>query len=150
MSLTESIELLLEKKIEDLDMDLIESRYVKAGSRSVLKLYVDKEGGVTINDCEKVSKEVSVLLDKENFSQNPYTLEVSSPGIDRKLISERDFKRVVGKNVSINLKGSDSNTKIKSGKLISCSKGNLIVETEKGTEIISIANVKNGKIVVIF
>lgn len=150
MSLNEGIELLLERKLTELDMDLVESKIVRAGSRSILKLFIDKEGGITIDDCEKVSKEISVLLDENNFSQNPYTLEVSSPGVDRKLISEKDFKRVVGKNISLHLKSSDSNTKIKSGRLISCSMGNLIIETGKGTEIISIANVNSGKIVVMF
>jgi len=74
-----------------------------AGSRgkSVIRVFIDKENGVTLNDCEKFSRELSVHLDIENLIPNPYILEVSSPGLDRPLKGLKDFERSLGKLVKI-------------------------------------------------
>ncbi|MCX7913813.1 MAG: ribosome maturation factor RimP [Thermodesulfovibrionales bacterium] len=71
------------------------------GRRTLLRVLIDKDGGVTINDCEKVSKSLSVLLDVEDLIKTPYILEVSSPGIDRPLVKQKDFKRNIGKLIKI-------------------------------------------------
>ncbi|MFP4417547.1 MAG: ribosome maturation factor RimP, partial [Chitinispirillaceae bacterium] len=70
---------LIEKKVQSLGLELYEIKYIRGG-RSILRVYIDKESGVTIDDCELVSNELSMLLDVEEFSRSPYTLEVSSPG----------------------------------------------------------------------
>lgn len=144
------IEPLVEKKLAALGIELYELKYIKAGSRSILRIFIDKEGGITVSDCEKVSHEISVLLDVENFSQKPYALEVSSPGIDSPLTTEKEFKRVVGNNIKLRLKKSGGKNKTVYGKLTECSNGNLTVETQKGTEMISLSNVYNGKIELAF
>ncbi len=68
-----------------------------SGRRHILRVYIDKEGGVTIRDCELMSRELGPVLDVEDLIPGPYTLEVSSPGLDRPLKKPNDFKRQIGK-----------------------------------------------------
>lgn len=98
-----------EKRAEELIMpiinknnyELVDVEFVKESSNWILRAYVDKEGGVTIDDCEKVSREFSNLLDEEDFIEESYILEVSSPGLGRQLKKEKDFERSCGKEVDI-------------------------------------------------
>ncbi|MBN2035994.1 MAG: ribosome maturation factor RimP [Chitinispirillaceae bacterium] len=91
--------------LDQLGFELFELQLVPAGRRAVLRVTIDSANGVTIGDCERVSDELSLLLDVEDFlSGNSYTLEVSSPGIDRKLKTERDFKRAVGRVVIMQMR----------------------------------------------
>jgi ribosome maturation factor RimP len=150
MCTTECIESIVEEKLASLGYELYELKLIKAGSRSILRLFIDKEGGITVDDCEKASNEISVLLDVENFSQRPYTLEVSSPGIDRPLTTEKDFKRAIGNTIRLRLKESDGKSTTLHGNLIGCSNGNLTIETQKGIKTISISNIHGGKIEITF
>lgn len=75
--------------------------YVKEGSDYYLRIYADKDGGITIGDCEVVNRAMSDLMDEEDFINDAYILEVSSPGLTRPLKKENDFKRSIGKLVEI-------------------------------------------------
>lgn len=77
--------------VSDEGMELVEVEYRKESRGWVLRLYLDKEGGVTLDDCTRISQEVGRSLDVEDFVQAPYTLEVSSPGLTRPLKTEKDF-----------------------------------------------------------
>jgi ribosome maturation factor RimP len=102
MSSLEQVEPFIAEKCGEMGFELFEARFFRAGSRSVLRICIDCPKGVTIADCEKVSNTLSLLLDVENFlGGRPYTLEVSSPGIDRPLKIERDFRRVCGREVTV-------------------------------------------------
>ena len=81
----------------------VDAEYVKEGSEYYLRLYIDKEGGVMITDCEAVSRALSEALDKENFIPEAYILEVSSPGLGRPIKKNRDFERNLGKEVEAHL-----------------------------------------------
>lgn len=81
--------------------ELVDVEYVKEGSNWYLRAYIDKPGGITIDDCEMVSRALSDLLDKEDFISEAYILEVSSPGLLRPLKKEKDFKRNLEKEVEI-------------------------------------------------
>ena len=83
--------------------ELVDVEFVREGSNCFLRAYVDKEGGFTVNDCEKVSREFSDLLDKEDFIEESYILEVSSPGLGRPLKKEKDFARSLGEEVEVKL-----------------------------------------------
>ena len=83
--------------------ELVDVEFVREGSNWFLRSYVDKEGGFTVNDCEKVSREFSDLLDKEDFIEESYILEVSSPGLGRPLKKEKDFARSLGEEVEVKL-----------------------------------------------
>ncbi len=99
----EAVEQLLSPAIEGQGCELVYLEIQKAGSRSVLRLYIDKEGGVSIGDCERISREVEPILDAEEVFPGRYILEVSSPGVDRPLHRLRDFVRFVGEEARIEL-----------------------------------------------
>src|SRR3989337_223784 len=82
-------------------MELVEIEYRRESRGWVLRLYIDKEGGVTLDDCTHVNREVGRSLDVEDFITTPYTLEVSSPGLNRPLKNEKDFSRYLNHRVKV-------------------------------------------------
>lgn len=97
---TESI---LQPIVEAQHFELVDVEYVKEGNNWYLRAYIDKEGGITIDDCELVSRAFSEILDQDDYIQSAYILEVSSPGLLRPLKKERDFKRHMDEAVEIHL-----------------------------------------------
>jgi ribosome maturation factor RimP len=87
--------------IEANNFELVDVEYVKEGSNWYLRAYIDKEGGITVDDCEVVSRALGEVLDKEDFIDSAYILEVSSPGLGRPLKKERDFERSLGEEVEV-------------------------------------------------
>lgn len=87
--------------LERMNFELVDVEYVKEGSIFYLRAYIDKEGGITVNDCEAVAREMNVLLDEQDFIPESYTFEVSSPGLGRPLKKEKDYVRNMGKEVEI-------------------------------------------------
>ena len=81
--------------------ELVDVEYVKEGSDWYLRAYIDKEGGITIDDCETVSRKLEAVLDREDFIGGAYILEVSSPGLTRALKKEKDYLRNLGKPVEV-------------------------------------------------
>lgn len=99
---------------------IYDTEYKKEGSSYYLRLYIDKDGGVTINDCENVSRDVSVLLDEhDSIIKDAYLFEVSSPGVDRLLSKDWHFEKVLGQDIDIKLFSAIEGTKELSGKLVS-------------------------------
>lgn len=96
-------EKMLQPLMERFGLELVDVEYVKEGSDYFLRAYIDKEGGVTIDDCEAVSRPLSDMLDEEDFIPDAYILEVSSPGLGRQLKKEKDFIRSIGKEVDVKL-----------------------------------------------
>ena len=94
---------LLEPILEQNKAELVEVEFVKEGSDQILRVYIDKDGGVRIDDCEKVSRALSDALDREDFIDDAYMLEVSSPGLLRPFKKDRDFERNLGEEVEIHL-----------------------------------------------
>lgn len=86
---------------EDEGLELVSADILGKGKRLVVRVFIDKEGGVTISDCERMSRGLEALLDVEDPIKGPYVLEVSSPGLDRPLAGRRDFERNIGKLVRI-------------------------------------------------
>lgn len=96
-------EQLLTPVIQANGFELVDVEYVKEAGTRYLRAYIDKEGGITIDDCELVSRAFGELLDAEDFIEESYVLEVSSPGLGRPLKKEKDFARSIGKDVEIKL-----------------------------------------------
>lgn len=94
-------EALAEPIVERFGFELVDVEYVKEAGSWYLRLYIDKEGGITIDDCEMVSRAFSEELDREDFIESAYIMEVSSPGLGRPLKKEKDFRRSMGKEVEI-------------------------------------------------
>ncbi len=93
----EKIHGLAEQVAEEEGLELVSVGILGSGKRTVLKVVVDKEGGVTVGDCERMSRSLEALLDVEDPIRRSYLLEVSSPGLDRPLVTQRDFERNIGK-----------------------------------------------------
>ena len=102
-SIEEKIESLTAKTINDLGYELYDVEYVKEGKDYFLRLYIDSEKGIDLNDCEKVSDSITELLDKEDYIKEQYFLEVSSPGIERTLRKEKHLTANIGNEIQIKL-----------------------------------------------
>ena len=89
--------------MEEYHFELVDVEYVKEAGTWYLRAYIDKEGGIAINDCEMVSRRLSDWLDREDFIEDSYVLEVSSPGLGRPLKKDKDFARSIGKEVDVRL-----------------------------------------------
>ena len=87
--------------LERMQFELVDVEYVKEGGTWYLRAFIDKEGGITVNDCEAVAREMNELLDAEDFISESYIFEVSSPGLGRPLKKEKDYIRNMGKEVEI-------------------------------------------------
>ena len=89
--------------LEKNQFELVDVEYVREAGIWYLRAYIDKEGGITVDDCEVVSRELGDWLDQEDFIEDSYILEVSSPGLGRPLKKEKDFARSLGKDVEVRL-----------------------------------------------
>ena len=94
-------EALLAPMVESLGFELVDVEYVKEGSTWYLRGYIDKEGGITIDECVDVSRLFNEKLDQEDFIEDSYIMEISSPGLGRPLKKEKDYVRSMGKELEI-------------------------------------------------
>lgn len=135
MKVTETVKALAEPVIEGLQagIELIEVEYIKEGADWYLRLYIDKAGGVTLDDCQLVSEALNDLLDEADPIKGKYIFEVSSPGIDRPLKTDRDFVRYQGEEIEIHLYAPVENHKIFTGTLIGRENGEILLN-QNGTE----------------
>ena len=100
-NIEEKTEELVQPIIERNNFEVVDVEYVKEGPDWYLRVYIDKEGGITIDDCESVSRELEAKLDEKDIVSGAYILEVSSPGLTRALKKDKDFKRNEGKPVEV-------------------------------------------------
>ena len=132
----ERVESLIKEKIESLGYYLYDVEYVKEGAEYYLRIYIDKETGIDLNDCEKVSNEINDLLDKADYIKEQYYLEVSSPGIERILKKDKHLEQNIGKKVDVKLFKKDKKGKKEyKGILKKFNKEEIIIEAEETTQI---------------
>lgn len=92
---------ILQPIVEEYGFELVDVEYVKEGGTWYLRAFIDKPGGISIDDCEKVSRRLSDILDEKDYIEDSYIMEISSPGLGRPLKKEKDFKRSLGEEVEI-------------------------------------------------
>lgn len=115
---------------EELNYDIYHIEYVKENGEFYLRIYIEKDGGITLSDCEALSRRVSDLMDEKDPIPEAYFLEVSSPGLNRTLFTEAHYKRFVGREVLVKLtKAIDGKKSIK-GILKEANEENIIVEAD--------------------
>jgi len=144
----------LEKKIRDcivpilqeLNIELVDLKVHGTRGNQVLRIFIDAENGVTVKDCTDASRAISDILDIEDLIPNRYRLEVSSPGIDRPLTNERDFRRNLNRNVKIVYK-TDETVHTVQGNIEAVQPGKVIINTEQQTAEIPIQTIEKAKIV---
>ena len=130
---TEIIREIVEPEIEKMNIDLVEVEFVKEGAKTFLRLFIDKQGGISLDDCENVSKTVSPLIDEIDPIKEAYVFEVSSPGLDRPLKNEKDFTRYKGELIEVGLYMPIDGKKSFEGYLENKEKNMLTIKTEEGT-----------------
>ena len=112
--------------------------YVKEGGTWYLRAYIDKEGGITVNDCELVAREMNEILDREDYIEDSYIFEVSSPGLGRPLKKEKDYARSMGKELEIRTYRAIDKKKEFYGILTDYDEKKVTIQTEEG-EILTFA-----------
>ncbi len=127
-------EKLLEPIMEANHFELVDVEYVKEGGSWYLRAYIDKPGGITVDDCEIVNRALGDLLDRDDFIEESYILEVSSPGLGRPLKKERDFERSRGEEVEIRTYRMVEKQKEFRGILKAWDKETVTIEEEEGQE----------------
>ncbi|HBI91358.1 MAG: ribosome maturation factor RimP [Terrisporobacter othiniensis] len=100
------------------DLELVDVEYVKEGGEFFLRVYIDKEDGVSLNECELVTRALNPILDEKDPIKDNYYLEVSSPGLDRPLKKDKDFVKYQGRDVEIKLYKSIDGSKLHEGELV--------------------------------
>ena len=126
---------LLQPIMEGFGFELVDVEYVKEGSNKILRAYIDKEGGINIDDCEAVSRALSDALDKDDFIDEAYILEVSSPGLGRPLKKDKDFARSIGQEVDVKLYKAIDGEKTFTGILKSWDDKEITIETGMDTDM---------------
>ena len=122
--------------MEEYHFELVDVEYVKEAGNWYLRAYIDKEGGITVDDCEVVSRRLGEWLDGEGFFEGSYILEVSSPGLGRPLKKDKDFDRSIGEDVDIKLYKPMNKQKDYTGTLKAYDKNTVTVTVEDGTELV--------------
>ena len=127
----EKVESLVKDKIEKIGYELYDVLYVKEGSNKILRIVIDSENGISLDDCEKVNNEIKEIIDEANPIEEQYFLEISSPGIERLLRKDWQLKKFKGAEVNIKLFKKDENGKKEYvGTLGNVTENTLDVETE--------------------
>ncbi len=148
-TIVEKLTLLVGPIVEDLHLELVELLYRKEQHGWVIRIIIYAEGGITLEHCQSVSREVSYLLDVEDFIDKKYHLEVTSPGLDRPLTTPRDFERNVGKKIKVTLVDGDEVISV-SGTIVKVDGEDIAVRTESEEIEFHCTEVKKAKLTVDF
>lgn len=133
LELIERIKALAQPIVEGEGLELVELEFQREQGGWVLRLYIDKEGGVSLDDCEVVSHQLGDLLDVEDLIDHPYSLEVSSPGLDRPLSKETDWHRFAGRAVRITTYQPVEGRRKFVGRLLGYRDGRVILQRDDGS-----------------
>jgi ribosome maturation factor RimP len=123
---------LVQQVIEGQGYELVEFELKGGGKHSVLRIFIDKPDGITHQDCELVSEQLGTVLDVEDLIPFSYTLEVSSPGLDRKLVKDSDYTRFAGKLAKVQTRVPLQNQRKFKGRLRGLQGNNILLELPKG------------------
>lgn len=122
----------MEPILSEFGFELWDVEFVKEGPERYLRAYIDKEGGITIDDCVDVSRRLSDALDADDFIEDEYILEVSSPGLGRQLKKDKELQRSIGRSVDLKLYKALEGTKEYSGELAAFDNETVTIETTEG------------------
>lgn len=135
MKATQAVEAIVKKPIEDMGYELYEVEFLKEQGNWVLTVYIDKQGGVDLNDCENVSRMIDPLLDEADPIEQAYYLSVSSVGIDRPIKKDKDFERNIGNIIAVKLYAPLNKKKEYKGTLQSYDADSFTITADGGEEI---------------
>ena len=140
------IERIVETATTTLGYELVTVEYVPQRKNSILRVYIDSEKGITLEDCEKVSRQISALLEVEDPIAGHYTLEVSSPGIDRPLVKVEHFKKFCGQKVKVTTHNLHLGRKRFTGQLTHVNDAGIVVEVDGEAYDLPFDDINNAKL----
>ena len=141
---------LIEPTLQGSEIKLVDVEYKKIGKNWTLRVLIDKNQGVTVFDCQKLSREIEDLIEIHELIKDHYVLEVSSPGLDRPLKKESDFVRNKGKQIQVNTDSPINNSKINTGTIRDFSNSTLFLENDNDTLEIPLINIMQAKLIIEF
>lgn len=141
---------LLRPAVEETGKQLLGIEYISAGNNSVLRLFIDHENGINVDDCAEVSRQVGAVLDVEDPISSEYNLEVSSPGVDRPLFELAHFQEVIGETINVKLSMPLNGRRKFKGPLMGIENDTLIVEVDSIDYELVISNVDKANLVAKF
>ncbi|ACX66374.1 ribosome maturation factor RimP [Paenibacillus lautus] len=145
-----TVEEMVQPYLDEHGFELVDVEYVKEGSNWFLRVFVDKDGGIDIDDCGLISEHLSQKLDENDPIPTAYFLEVSSPGAERPLKKKEDVAKSVGKNVFVTVYEPINGLKEFEGKLESFDNEELVIQTAKKQHVIPYAKVASARLAIIF
>lgn len=148
---TQIVEDLLEPILAEMNLELVETEYTKEGNNWFLRVYIDnEEGNIDIDDCGTVSERLSQRLDEVDPIPNAYFLEVSSPGAERPLRKEKDYRKAVGRHVHITTKEQIDGQTVFEGELLDFDGQTLTVKEGKKEYTIALEQVETARLAIVF
>ena len=138
---------LVEPLLERLGYELVDLEFSGGRGSAMLRVFIDRQTGVGIEDCEAVSREISALLDLNDPIASEYTLEVSSPGIDRPLFTIAQFGRYIGEQAKINLRLPQDGRRRLHGRIVRVEGDSVVIAEEKGEYTVAKDNIEKARLV---
>lgn len=138
---------LIEPSVEGLGYELVDVELAGGGPNATLRVYIDSEAGIDLKDCETVSRQLSALLDVEDPIAGQYTLEVSSPGLDRPLVKRLDFERFAGELVKLKVLEPVLGRRNFTGQLLGLEGEQVLLEMDKERYAIPLDNIERARLV---
>ncbi len=144
-SLVPMVRELAEPILQARQLELVELTCHAAGGQMAVRLLVDKVGGVTIQECAHANRQIAQALESAGTIQGHYTIEVSSPGLDRPLASQRDFERALGEDLHMEVQAPDGRTQELQGMLLAVQPDGIVLKTESGNLVLPMGHIRRAK-----
>lgn len=148
MDIYEEILGIIKPLLDDMNVELVELQYNRS-KRSSVRIFVWQDGGISLDTCTEISRQMSDLLDRKDIIDGTYTLEVSSPGVDRPLVTRRDFQRQIGRKAKVISKSNDK-TKTVHGRILSADDAHVVLDVDKKQQSIQLDEIVSAKVLVEF
>lgn len=141
------VEQLIRPVVEAMGYELWGLDFSPQGRGALLRVYIDSEQGITLDDCERVSHQLSGVLDVSDPIRGPYTLEVSSPGLDRPLFTPEQFRRYLGRRIRVRVAGQVQGRRNFTGELIEVKDGDILLREDHNDYTLALAAIERARLV---
>lgn len=138
---------LIEPILEEMDIELVDVAYLHEQGRWILRIYVDMEGGISVEDCARVSREIEDLIDVKDVFRQTYVLEVSSPGLNRPLKRERDFVRAIGEKIKVKMRDPLNGRRNFTGYLYAVKDGRVSLDIQSDRVVLPLDGMEKANLV---
>jgi ribosome maturation factor RimP len=126
----EEIQQLVQRIVDSEGMELVDVEFKSGRSRNLVRVFIDKVGGVTLDDCENISRQLGAILDVKDLMKNAYILEISSPGVDRPMRTDRDYERSLGRTMRVTFHGQNGDSQQMIGRLLEVTDAAIVLDVE--------------------